>query len=62
MEGLIVEILRYFPQNWGLKSNVTFWVLWFWLCINTNTKKHLSTVILIMIRNKKKKQIKLNQI
>ena len=41
LEGLIFEILRYFPQNWGLKSNVTLWVLWFWLCINTNTKKHL---------------------
>ena len=41
MEGLIFEILRYFPQNWGLKSNVTFWVLWFWLYINTNTKKPL---------------------
>ena len=38
MEGLIFEILRYFPQNWGLKSNVTFWGLWCWLCINTNTK------------------------
>ena len=30
-----------FSPKLGLKSNVTFWGLWFWLCINTNTKKHL---------------------